>query len=173
MYQLLSLDSLINSEQKKSWKSIPSPSSPSIKLHVCHGLSDLLLLVFLWMLAYCLWRSDTHLCGLEGLQTIPHGPLEDLLHFIFIFIDFEMTPAVSVSVLWTRKQTEEEIERNGAWRTWELTFERLDNSLFNPLSLFVKCFRECFKCHECSEYERSCSPVSCLCTGAAAAGGEC
>lgn len=66
---------------------------------------DLLLLVFLWVLGNGLWWSDTHLCGLERLQSAPHGPLEDLLHLIFIFVDVEMAPAVPVSVLVSRKES--------------------------------------------------------------------
>lgn len=69
---------------------------------MCFKLSNenyLLLLVFLCVLANLLWWRNAHLCRLEGLQTIPHGPLEDLLHFVFILVDIEMAPAVPVSVL--------------------------------------------------------------------------
>lgn len=64
---------------------------------------DLLLLFFL-VLCDCLRWSDTHLCRLEGLQTVPHGSLEDLLHFIFILVDIKMAAAVPVSMLLTWKQ---------------------------------------------------------------------
>jgi len=52
-------------------------------------------------------RSDAHLCRLKGLQTIPHGPLEDLLHLAAILVDVEVAPAVSVPVLEARKQATE------------------------------------------------------------------
>lgn len=65
---------------------------------------DLLLLVFLWVLGDVFWWSDAHLCRLKGLQTAPHGPLEDLLHLVLILVDLKMAPAVPVSVLRTRRE---------------------------------------------------------------------
>ncbi len=70
--------------------------------------SDLLLRVFLCVLADVFWWSDAHLCRLEGLQTAPHGPLEDLLHLVFILVDVKVAPAVPVPVL---QRTEQKTNR--------------------------------------------------------------
>lgn len=61
--------------------------------------SDLLLSLLLRVLGDDLARCDAHLGGLEGLQATPHGPLEDLLHFILTLVNAEVAPAVLVTVL--------------------------------------------------------------------------
>lgn len=43
--------------------------------------------------------SHTHLCRFKGLQAAPHGPLEDLLHLIFILVDIQTAPTVLVTML--------------------------------------------------------------------------
>lgn len=60
---------------------------------------DLLWLVFLWMFGNVLRWSHTHLCRFKGLQTAPHGPLEDLLHLTFILVDIQTAPTVLVAML--------------------------------------------------------------------------
>lgn len=67
----------------------------------------LLLLVLLLVLGNGLRWGHPHLCRLEGLQSIPHGPLENLLHLFFILVDVEVAATVPVPVLQARgkKQT--------------------------------------------------------------------
>lgn len=66
--------------------------------------SDLVLLIFPCLFGNRLWWGDAHLCRLEGLQSTPHGPLEDLLHLTFICVHVKVVPTVPVPVLRTRKQ---------------------------------------------------------------------
>lgn len=67
----------------------------------------LLLLVLLLVLGNGLRWGHPHLCRLEGLQSIPHGPLENLLHLFFILVDVIVAATVPVPVLQARgkKQT--------------------------------------------------------------------
>lgn len=44
-------------------------------------------------------RVDTHFSRFEGLKTAPHGPLEDLLHFVRTLVDAKVTTTVFVTVL--------------------------------------------------------------------------
>lgn len=66
--------------------------------------SDLLLSLLLRVLGDDLARCDAHLGRLEGLQTAPHGPLEDLLDLIFTLVDAEVAPAVLVPMLMNPKR---------------------------------------------------------------------
>lgn len=65
-------------------------------------------------------RVDTHLCRFEGLKTVSHGSLEDLLHFIWILGGFIVTAAVRGTVLLKNR-------RNG------LIWIKLDLDEFFPL----------------------------------------
>lgn len=51
-------------------------------------------------------RVDAHLSRFEGLKTAPHGPLEDLLHFVFTLVDAKVTTAVFVTVLRRKRRYE-------------------------------------------------------------------
>lgn len=44
-------------------------------------------------------RADASLCSFEGLQSVPHGPLEDLLHLFRVLGRVKVTAAVCGTVL--------------------------------------------------------------------------
>lgn len=92
--------------------------------------------------------SHTHLCRFKGLQTVPHSPLEDLLHLIFVLIDLQTTPTVLVTVLQTTRVCVTECSVTGIHVEQHITSLALIRS------------------------NRKCSHASCSCTDAAAAGGE-
>lgn len=51
-------------------------------------------------------RVDAHLSRFEGLKAAPHGPLEDLLHFVLTLVDAKVTTAVFVTVLRSKREDE-------------------------------------------------------------------
>lgn len=48
--------------------------------------------------------SHAHLSRLKGLQTVPHGSLEDLLDLIFILVDAKLAATELVTVLLGQKE---------------------------------------------------------------------